>query len=258
MVAPLISTAVNAAKTIVKKAAKKASRPKTAADERYNERRRAIRAAERLEKKAQLQSGKIKQETLKHVKSLKQAVKDSYFNRKTKQYNQTITQLELQVKSGREYAAKIAEQTRELSARENVRINRMVSNYFSQAVKSEAQRAGVEPVNPRQRLIQSQKNFFYGATKQLWFGGSAEMRNENILYGMRNFTLESGKRVQNLQDAIMWVKEHYPDRFPTDESENLYVSDTFADSVFSEEVELEDDSPPIISLQAFRAAGWRP
>lgn len=237
---------------------KKASRPKTAADERYNERRRIRRAAKRLAKQAKLQTGKIREETLKHVNNLKQAVKDSYYNRKTKQYKQTITQLNTRTQSGREYVRKIAEQTRELSIQENARINKMITKYFEQGSKTESQKASNEPRTQRQKFIRSQANFFYGATKQLWFGGSVEMRDENILYGMRNFRLESGKRVQNLQDAMQWVKEQFPDNFPTDYDDNVLVSDTFMDAVFAEEEEEESDSPPTISLHAFRAAGWRP
>lgn len=233
-------------------------RPKTAADERYNERRRARRAAARLEKQAQLQSGKAREETIKHMNSLKKAVRESYIDKKTKQYRQTITQLEARTRSGREYARQIASQTRDLTAKENARMNKMVRSYFEQANKTESQKVANEPRNSRQKAVLSQKNFFYGATKQLWFAGSVEMRDENILYGMRNFTLESGKRVQNMQDAMQWVKEQYTTQFPTDDNDNLFITDTFEDAIFAEEEEEESDSPPIISLQAFRAAGWRP
>lgn len=165
---------------------------------------------------------------------------------------QTKKQARKQINRTNKRSSEIKRSTQE----DNDRINKMVKSYFEQGNKTTSQKANKEPRTSRQKLIRSQANFFYGATKNLWFAGSETLRDENILYGMRNFKLESGKRVENLQDAIQWVMEQFPGKFPTDSNGNVFVSDTFEDAVFGEESEPEDDSPPTISLQAFRQAGW--
>lgn len=230
-------------------------RPKTEADRRYNERRRIKRAAERLAKQAKLQTGKIKQETLKHVNNLKQAVKDSYYNRQSKQYQQTITQLQTRTRSGREYERKIAEQTRERSFAENQRITKMQENYFRSASKTMAEKMDETGPTAQQRLVRMEQSFFYSKTRVLWLGGSESMRNENIVAGLRGIRLASGRTIQNLQDAVEWVKEQFPDEYPTLERVMKGVYDTDNDTFFQDEEEAEDASPSPISRAEFRALG---
>lgn len=230
-------------------------RPKTDADRRYNERRRIRRAAERLTKQAQLQAGKIKQETLKHVNNLKQAVRDSYYNRQNKQYKQTITQLQTRTRSGREYERKIAEQTRELSFEANQRHTKQQENYFRSAAKTEEQRAGNLDTTPAQKLARMEQSFFYSKTRILWLGGSESMRNENIVAAMNTLRLESGKRVSNLKDAVQWIKENYAEEYPTMERVMKNMYDTEDDNFFQNEEEKRDGSDPPVSRSEWRELG---
>lgn len=94
MVAPIVAQIARTATRAIKTTKKKISRPKTKADERYNERRRARRAVDRLENQAKLQAGTAQKETLKQVAKLRQAISESYIDKRTKEYKKTLTQLQ--------------------------------------------------------------------------------------------------------------------------------------------------------------------
>lgn len=232
------------------KAAKARQKPKRqrnkAADERYNERRRARRAAERLEKQAKLQSGSVRKETLKQASKLREAINNSYVNKKTRAYKNAIGQLDNLTKSGREFSRKVAQQIKSFTYEENQRRTKMQINYFRSAARTKAQIENDEDLTPQQKLARAEQSFFYSSTRVFWGAGSANLRNENILEAFENARLESGRRVENLQDAVQFIKEQYPDEYPTMERALRGEYDT-EDKMFQGEQEEESTSPPPIS-----------
>lgn len=223
--------------------------------QRYNARRRARYAATKLEKQAQLQTGKNREQTLKQLRSLKKAIDASYIDKKTKQYKQTITQLESKTKTGLAYSQKLAARTKQLSEAENKRRTAMQVSYFKQAAKTEAQREAGTSLTQQQKLARAEQSFFYSATRVLWQGGSPEYRNENIVAGLRGVHLSSGKPITNLQDAVEYVKERYADTYPTMDMVRKGRFDTDTDLDFLGEVEEIETSPRPISRKSLRAAG---
>lgn len=223
------------------------------ADERYNARRRAKRALARLEKQVQKQIGNAKKETIRYINQLRNAIKDSYIDKKSKQYKQTVTQFESKTLSGRQFERKIAEQNKRLSAAENRRRNEMVKSYFRSAAKTETQLRGDIGLTPEQKLIRATQAQFYKDTRVLWQGGSPELRNENIIAGLQQYgaTLPNGKPVENLQDALDLMMQMNPDKYPTMDKILKGEWDTEEDD-FADEVEEEAPSPPPVSRKAFR------
>lgn len=269
MVAPLIAAAARAAggaakgaaktaaKNTAKQGAKKRGRtkpydPNAPGNKRYNERRRAKRAAERLERAAKEQRGEARKESLAQARKLRQAVSESYQDKKTRTYKQSISQLESVTRSGRDYSYRVAQQQRSLSYEENLRRTQMLENYFRSASQTEAQRQAGVPRTDAQRLARAQSAFFYSKTRVLWQAGSPGMRNQNIVAGMEGIKLESGRPVQNLQDAFDFIAQEYADEFPTMEKLKKGLINTFDESFLNEE-EYEDDSPEPITRMEFEA-----
>lgn len=222
-------------------------------DERYNARRRAKRALTRLEKQVANQFGKAKQETTRYINQLRKAIKDSYIDKKSGQYKQTVEQFENKTLNGRQFEKKIAEQNRRLSEAENKRRTEMVKNYFRSAALTEGQRLADSGRTPEQQLARTIQTQFYKDTRVLWQGGSPELRNENIVAGLQQYgaTLSNGKKVENLQDALDLMMQMNPDNYPTMDKILKGEWDTEEDD-FSGEVEEEAPSPPPVSRKAFR------
>lgn len=222
-------------------------------DERYNARRRAKRALTRLEKQVANQFGKAKQETIRYINQLSKAIKDSYIDKKSKQYKETVTQFENKTLSGRQFAKKVAEQNKRLTAAENKRRTEMVKNYFKSAALTEGQRLEDSGRTPEQKLARAIQTQFYKDTRVLWQGGSPELRNENIIAGLQHYNakLSNGKTVENLQDALDLMKELNPDNYPTMETILKGEWDT-EDDEFANDIEEEAPSPPPVSRKAFR------
>lgn len=252
MVAPIVA---KAAAQGAKSATKKAPRPKTDADRRYNERRKAKRAQERLEKQAKLQSGEALKETRKQINQLKKSIKGSYFDKEKKGYKQSLSEFRLEVKGGIEKSLKQSQAIKEKSFQQNQRLTRMQENYFNSATRTPEQREANVPRTSQQKLARNEANFFYSKTQVLWERGSVEMRNENIVAALQGQRLQSGAKVQNLQDAVQYIKEMFSQEYPTMESVNKTSFDTLEDTTFNQESEDESISPPPISYAEFRALG---
>ena len=81
------------------------------------------------------------------------------------------------------------------------------------------------------------------------------MRNENIVAGLQGVRLQSGRPIQNLQDAVEYIKERYGEEYPTMEKTMKGRYDTEADVDFQGEEERQDASPRPVSRKSLRAAG---
>lgn len=262
MVAPLIAALGRAAGAAAKGAAKGAAKAKTKkprarkpSDDRYNERRRARRAAERLEKQAKFQSGSALKETRKEISTLKKAIRDSLWDKQSKSYKNALGQLDLRTRVAREISNTIKELQQDSTFKENARINKMVESYFRSASLTKEQRESGIDYTPAQKLARAEQAFVYQKTRELWLDGSEAMRNANIIAGMQGIRLSNGRMVQNMQDVMSWLKEVYPDEYPTMERVTRGEFDTETDESFQNEREKQAGSPPQISRSQWRQFG---
>ena len=247
-------TATKTGKAIKKKPTKKRDRGDRSKEyARYNERRRAKRAAARLEKQAKAQSGKTRQETLSKATQLLERVAESYVDRATGQYKRMVGELESFTTDANQFYQERAQKMTSLSDQENARRSAMLKNYFRSASKTQAQLEDRDFNTPQQQLSRLEQSRFYAATKPLWMNGDARYRDENIIEAMSGIRLESGRYISNLQDAFEYIKQNDPN-WPTLEKVMKGEIDT-DDYDFQGEQEEETGSPPVYTLSDFRAMG---
>lgn len=178
-------------------------RPKTEADRRHNERRRARRALEKMREVASLQRGSALEQTQRNIDALSAQIEKSMYDRKTKSYKQSFEQAKLVSTAAREEVIRLKETIRERSVSENNRINDMVMRWFRSSSMTKSQKESKLSKSIDQQYARDVSEHFYSVTAPLWRGGDKGMINENILAALENVTLPSGKRVQNLQDALI-------------------------------------------------------
>lgn len=230
-------------------------RPKTEADLRYNERRRARRALEKMREKASLQRGSALEQTQRNIQVLSAQIENSLYDRKTKRYKQSLEQLRTVSSAAREEVLRLSEMTRERSLSENIRINDMVMDYFRSDKITQSQREAGQGRTIEQQYARDVQSYFYNATKPLWVAGSKGMINQNILAALENVTLSSGKRVQNLQDAMEWVRETFgEENWPKRRSVENGEVDT-SDGGFGSVQEEQGGSPPYVTVTELRRMG---
>lgn len=92
----------------------------------------------------------------------------------------------------------------------------------------------------------------YKMTLPLWQGGDVELRDENILAALSNIELPNGRHISNMQDVADYLRQLYPNDYPTldDFDENGF-------DVNTEESSPEDSNQNVIAptLSAWRSVG---
>lgn len=218
------------------------------ARKRGNQRRRLKYADNNLEKLAKQQTGEALKQTRREQRRIKRAIKASYYDRDKGKYNTAYEKIEAKLNTSREYLQKQALRNKPKKEIENKRLSEMQKNYFRSAHRTEAQKQANAPLTNQQRLAKAEQIFFFSATRVLWQGGSPEMRYENVVEGLKSYgaRLSSGRMVENLQDAVQFVKEQYGDKYPTMDK----VKEGYYDFDESETIE---DSPRAISRKKLRS-----
>ena len=221
-------------------------------DDVYNARRRAKRALERLNKQIGSATGELKKELQQQVTSLKQTIESSRYDRKNKRYNVDYRVVDRRTEAVRDFIVKDKRQARELTAKENERLNAMMRSYWASAKRTEAQKATNAPRTPEQRLARAEQSFVYKMTLPLWQGGDVELRNENIIAALSKIKLKNGRHISNMQDVADYLKQLYPNDYPTygDFAENGF-------DVNREESSPEDSNQNVIAptLSMWRSVG---
>lgn len=222
-------------------------------DDVYNARRRAKRALERLNKQIGSVTGELKKELQQHATSLKQTIEGSRYDRNNKRYNVDYRVVDRRTEAVRDFIVKDKRQARELTAKENERLNAMMRAYWASAKRTEAQKATNAPRTPEQRLARAEQSFVFKMTLPLWQGGDVELRDENILAALSKIKLpKKGRHISNMQDVADYLKQKYPNDYPT--------LDDFAENGFDvnrEESSPEDSNQNVIAptLSAWRSVG---
>ena len=222
-------------------------------DDVYNARRRAKRALDRLNKQIGSATGELKKELQQQVASLKQTIEGSRYDRKNKRYNVDYRVVDRRTEAVRDFIVKDKRQARELTAKENERLNAMMRAYWASAKRTEAQKATNAPRTPEQRLARAEQSFVYKMTLPLWQGGDVELRDENILTALSKIKLpKKGRHISNMQDVADYLKQLYPNDYPTysDFAENGF-------DVNREESSPEDSNQNVIAptLSMWRSVG---
>ena len=211
-------------------------------DDVYNARRRAKRALDRLNKQIGSATGEIKKELQQKATFLKQTIEGSRYDRKNKRYNVDYKEVESRT-----------EAARELTKAENRRKNEMLKAFWKSAKRTEAQKATKAPRTPEQRFARAEQAFVYKMTLPLWQGGDVELRDENILAALSKIKLpKKGRHISNMQDVADYLKQKYPNDYPTldDFDENGFDINT-------EENSPEDSNQNVIAptLSMWRSVG---
>ena len=222
-------------------------------DDVYNARRRAKRALERFNKQIGSATGELKKELQQQVASLKQTIEGSRYDRKNKRYNVDYRVVDRRTEAVRDFIVKDKRQARELTAKENERLNAMMRAYWASAKRTEAQKATNAPRTPEQRFARAEQSFVYKMTLPLWQGGDVELRDENILAALSKIKLpKKGRHISNMQDVADYLKQLYPNDYPTysDFAENGF-------DVNREESSPEDSNQNVIAptLSMWRSVG---
>lgn len=210
-------------------------------DDVYNARRRAKRALDRLNKQIGSATGELKKELQQQATSIKQTIEGSRYDRKNKRYNVDYKEVDRRT-----------EASRELTKAENRRKNEMLKAFWKSSKRTEAQKATNAPRTPEQRLARAEQSFVYKMTLPLWQGGDVELRDENILAALSNIELPNGRHISNMQDVADYLKQKYPNDYPT--------LDDFAENGFDvnrEESSPEDSNQNVIAptLSMWRSVG---
>lgn len=221
-------------------------------DDVYNARRRAKRALDRLNKQIGSATGELKKELQQQVTSLKQTIEGSRYDRKNKRYNVDYRVVDRRTEAVRDFIVKDKRQARELTAKENERLNAMMRAYWASAKRTEAQKATNAPRTPEQRLARAEQSFVYKMTLPLWQGGDVELRNDNIIAALSKIKLKNGRHISNMQDVADYLKQLYPNDYPT---YGDFVKNGF--DVNNEERNPEDSDPDVIAptLSMWRSFG---
>ena len=221
-------------------------------DDVYNARRRAKRALDRLNKQIGSATGALKKELQQQVTSLKQTIEGSRYDRKNKRYNVDYKEVDRRTEAVRGFIVEVKRHVRELSKAENRRKNEMLKSFWKSAKRTEAQKATNAPRTPEQRLARAEQSFVYKMTLPLWQGGDVELRDENILAALSNIELPNGRHISNMQDVADYLRQLYPNDYPTldDFDENGF-------DVNSEESSPEDSNQNVIAptLSMWRSVG---
>ena len=221
-------------------------------DDVYNARRRAKRALERLNKQIGSASGELKKELQQQVTSLKQTIEASRYDRKNKRYNVDYKEVDRRTEAVRDFIVKVKRHARELSKAENRRKNEMLKSFWRSSKRTEVQKATNAPRTPEQRLARAEQSFVYKMTLPLWQGGDVELRDENILVALSNIELPNGRHISNMQDVADYLRQLYPNDYPTldDFDENGF-------DVNREESSPEDSNQNVIAptLSMWRSVG---
>lgn len=221
-------------------------------DDVYNARRRAKRALERLNKQIGSATGELKKELQQQVTFLKQTIEGSRYDRKNKRYNVDYKEVDRRTEAVRDFNVKVKRHARELSKAENRRKNEMLKSFWRSSKRTEAQKATNAPRTPEQRLARAEQSFVYKMTLPLWQGGDVELRDENILAALSNIELPNGRHISNMQDVADYLKQLYPNDYPTygDFAENGF-------DVNREESSPEDSNQNVIAptLSMWRSVG---
>lgn len=221
-------------------------------DDVYNARRRAKRALDRLNKQIGSATGELKKELQQQATSLKQTIEGSRYDRKNKRYNVDYRVVDRRTEAVRDFIVKVKRHARELSKAENRRKNEMLKSFWRSSKRTEAQKATNAPRTPEQRLARAEQSFVYKMTLPLWQGGDVELRDENILAALSNIELPNGRHISNMQDVADYLRQLYPNDYPT--------LDDFAENGFDvnrEESSPEDSNQNVIAptLSAWRSVG---
>ena len=221
-------------------------------DDVYNARRRAKRALDRLNKQIGSATGALKKELQQQVTSLKQTIEGSRYDRKNKRYNVDYKEVDRRTEAVRGFIVEVKRHVRELSKAENRRKNEMLKSFWRSAKRTEAQKATNAPRTPEQRLARAEQSFVYKMTLPLWQGGDVELRDENILAALSNIELPNGRHISNMQDVADYLRQLYPNDYPT--------LDDFAENEFDvnrEESSPEDSNQNVIAptLSMWRSVG---
>lgn len=223
-------------------------------DDVYNARRRAKRALERVNKQIGSASGELKKELQQQAASLKQTIEASRYDRKNKRYNVDYKEVDRRTEAARDFVyVKVTGQARELSKAENRRKNEMLKAFWKSAKRTEAQKATNVPRTPEQRFARAEQSFVYKMTLPLWQGGDVELRDENILAALSKIKLpKKGRHISNMQDVADYLKQKYPNDYPT---YGDFVKNGF--DVNSEESSPEDSNQNVIAptLSMWRSVG---
>lgn len=221
-------------------------------DDVYNARRRAKRALDKLNKQIGTATGELKKELQQQVTSLKQTIEGSRYDRKNKRYNVDYRVVARRTEAVRDFIVKDKSQVRELTAKENERLNAMMRAYWASAKRTKAQKATNAPRTPEQRFVRAEQSFVYKMTLPLWQGGDVELRDENILAALSKIKLKNGRHISNMQDVADYLKQKYPNDYPTygDFAENGF-------DVNREESSPEDSNQNVIAptLSMWRSVG---
>ena len=223
-------------------------------DDVYNARRRAKRALDRLNKQIGSASGELKKELQQQVTSLKQTIEGSRYDKKNKRYNIHYREVDRRTEAVRDFVyVKVKGPARELTAKENERKNAMLKSFWKSAKRTEAQKAANAPRTPEQRFARAEQSFVYKMTLPLWQGGDVELRDENILSALSKIKLpKKGRHISNMQDVADYLKQKYPNDYPTldDFDENGF-------DVNREESNPEDSNQNVIAptLSMWRSVG---
>lgn len=221
-------------------------------DDVYNARRRARRALERLSKQIGSATGELKKELQQQATSIKQTIEASRYDRKNKRYNVDYKEVDRRTEAVRDFIVKVKRHARELSKAENRRKNEMLKSFWRSSKRTEAQKATNAPRTPEQRLARAEQSFVYKMTLPLWQGGDVELRDENILAALSNIELPNGRHISNMQDVADYLRQLYPNDYPT--------LDDFAENGFDvnrEESSPEDSNQNVIAptLSMWRSVG---
>lgn len=192
----------------------------------FEKRIKQQRQAERLTKQAQKQTGRLRE------KLLIQAKMATASKKQQKQIKKSYKRDSLE---------------------ENRRKTKAQEAYFRIASKTTSQHDANIPKNAKQRLARAQQSFFYAATRVFWRSGSIEQRNENIVAALQGVILKSGRPIQNLQDAVEYVREQYAGSYPTMQMVIEGKVDTEGNLTFLQEIEERDPSPKPISRKQIRS-----
>lgn len=197
---------------------------------------------------------KLSGETLKKAEQnrdvLKQAINNSYADKKTSKVSLESVE---KLKNAINDVIDINKGAEELSKTANKRLNKMFTystTKFAGTVKNPIYYKDLSyDEQAIKKLGRVERSFIYKQTEALWRGEKdIEHRDEIIIEKLSGIRLESGRHISNMEDVRQFLKEKYPDEYPTIDMINSKFRN------YEGEIISEDSNKDIIASSASR---WR-
>lgn len=219
MVAPIVAAAARGAatKAATKTAAEKAA-TRAASRKRDNERKKLRRKTDKLYQQLENAKGKDAARIKSQIKTNERTIQESYYNRKSQSYgNISVEELTQSYRESEKVIERFYRFQRQMTPEQIARVNEIEK----MKSRSASLAPGQVEKNVEQKLVRAQEAFVFSRTRELWQGTDTSRTWETIIEKLQGVELQDGTKIQTILHVKQYIKELYPDQYPTPDNLNV-------------------------------------